>query len=123
LAAYLLVVALLALFFVLDRLDVVDAAGRRPRGCAGRGGGRFVAAAVFVYDLEAHVGADRRGGRAGGCGCTAGSACRVGVEGTEGVATAATGESDDGGVGPGRADWRAGGEAPGRRRAPDNKAD
>jgi hypothetical protein len=54
--AYLLVVAQLALFFVLDRLDVVHAA----RTCSrcrtwGRGCG-LMAAAVFVYDLEAHVG-------------------------------------------------------------------
>jgi hypothetical protein len=49
-------VAPVALFFVLDRLDVVDAARGRSRGRArGRGGG-LVAAVVLVYDFEAHVG-------------------------------------------------------------------
>lgn len=63
-AAYLLVVALLALFFVLDRLDVVDAAGTCSRRGARRRGGRLMAAAVFVYHFEAHGGG------------AAGSACR-----------------------------------------------
>jgi hypothetical protein len=53
---YLLVVALFALFFVLDRLDVVHAAGTCPGRGAGRGRDGLMAAAVFVYDLEAHVG-------------------------------------------------------------------
>jgi hypothetical protein len=58
---YLLVVACLALFFVLDRLDVVHAAGTCFRRGARRGRDLLMAAAVFVYDLEAHVGGQRRG--------------------------------------------------------------
>jgi hypothetical protein len=67
-------VTLLALFFVLDRLDIIYAAGCCSRRSAGRCSRRLVAAAIFVYDLEAHV-------WRGEGGCTAGSACRLSVEG------------------------------------------
>jgi hypothetical protein len=50
------VVAAVALFFVLDRLDVVHAAGGCSRGRAGGRGACLVAAGVLVYDLEAHAG-------------------------------------------------------------------
>jgi hypothetical protein len=48
-------VTLLALFLVLDRLDIIYAAGCCSRRSARRCGRRLVAAAIFVYDLEAHV--------------------------------------------------------------------
>lgn len=48
----------ITLFVVLDRLGVADAAGR----CSRRGAGGlfcdFVAAAISVYDLGAHVGVE-----------------------------------------------------------------
>ena len=49
------VVAAIALLVVLDRLCVADSAGRCPRGCAWRLLRNLVAAAIFVYDLGAHV--------------------------------------------------------------------
>lgn len=64
-------VAALALLVVLDRLYVADTARSRPR--CGTSSLRFygVAAAIFMYDLGAHVGEVRRGF---GRGRTAGSA-------------------------------------------------
>ena len=48
-------VASVALFVVLDRLGVGDAARRCPRGCAWGLFCNLVAAAVLVYNLGAHV--------------------------------------------------------------------
>jgi hypothetical protein len=51
---------MLTLFFVLDRLDVVYAAGCCSRRRTRSGSHSLVAAAIFVYNLEAHVGEGRR---------------------------------------------------------------
>lgn len=58
-------IAGLALFVVLDYLDVVDATRRGPRLGACGLVDQLVAAAILVYDLEAHVGGrGRTAGRA-----------------------------------------------------------
>jgi hypothetical protein len=100
---YLLVVACLALFFVLDRLDVVHAAGACFRRRARRGRDVLMAAAIFVYDLEAHGGEQRRGA----------VVARRGAP-----AVWARGERREGGAGPGRADWPARGSSARRDRTP-----
>jgi hypothetical protein len=100
---HLLVVACLALFFVLDRLDVVHAAGACFRRRARRGRDVLMAAAIFVYDLEAHGGEQRRGA----------VVARRGAP-----AVWARGERREGGAGPGRADWPARGSSARRDRTP-----
>jgi hypothetical protein len=57
-------VASITLLVVLDGLGVADAAGSCSRRRAWGLLGDFVAAAIFVYDLGAHVGEGRRTGKA-----------------------------------------------------------
>jgi hypothetical protein len=75
-------VASITLLVMLDGLGVADAARSCSRRRAWRLLSNLVAAAIFVYDLGAHVGGDRRMGKARSYG--GGSACCSGVGDEEG---------------------------------------
>lgn len=81
-------VASITLLVVLDGLGVADAAGSCSRRRAWGLLGDFVAAAIFVYDLGAHVGGGRRMGQARSYG--GGSAFCSGVGDEEGGVAAVT---------------------------------